>query len=445
MSLYYLSPCESQESYARFAKDQHHVDRLQNECFATNSESQNHAEASTGQAVWASDGDEGLVTYETPTPPSVPSTLPSHIDIGREWLSKRPKPRGRHARKPKQITNAAVRLSKEERKDVIAKRASDREAVAFSLNFSPKKIAQLEASADPARIIYSAINARAKELLGYPLSLSFEFDLDDNDRLHCHGIAILPDWTNETVAKFRQVLKRAGGIMHGSGGARQVDVDRLKDWKGWAGYQHKNVDRVIARLGTDKIDYTSRELKRVAFGDHDADLQKQKARRRTLSQPRNAKPGLAGLTHSPEPKARQRPSMSQSAEVPAKSKLTYHKYLKSNNKRSTGRLTAIREYAMNSTANPTLLRIEDHMQTILDNATYTRLMDALLAASADAYVSKDTDAFKIALGEVAGIWPETVLASHNDANLVAPARSAFERPTLSILDIDAMLEEDSAA
>jgi hypothetical protein len=311
MSLYYPLHCGSQESCAVFAVEPSQEAGGENECFATNSRREKPAQAPMAQGVDGAHADEGLVTYETPTPTSAPSALPAHVGLVKEWLAKRLKPRGRHARKTKKITKAAIRLSKEEKKEVIAKRASDREAIAFSLNFSPKKIAKLEASDDPARIIYNAINARAKELLGYPLSLSFEFDLDDNDRLHCHGIAILPDWTNETVAKFRQVLKRAGGMMHGAGGARQVDVDRLKDWKGWAGYQHKNVDRVIARLGTDKIDYTSRELKRVTFADHDADLARHKRHTKTHSRPRSAKEASASLTHLPEAEARQRPSVSQ--------------------------------------------------------------------------------------------------------------------------------------
>ncbi|MBO0141589.1 hypothetical protein JZX87_10510 [Agrobacterium sp. Ap1] len=84
-------------------------------------------------------------------------------------------------------------------------------------------------------------------------------------------------------------------------------------------------------------------------------------------------------------------------------------------------------------------------QFILDSSTYSRLLNALLAASTDAYVSKDTDAFKIALGEVAGIWPETVLASYSDANLEAPARPTFERPNLCILDIDAMIKAERGA
>lgn len=52
-------------------------------------------------------------------------------------------------------------------------------------------------------------------------------------------------------------------------------------------------------------------------------------------------------------------------------------------------------------------------QFILDTLTYDRLMVALLTVSADAYVSQDADAFKIALGEIAGIWPESVLASYD--------------------------------
>lgn len=53
-------------------------------------------------------------------------------------------------------------------------------------------------------------------------------------------------------------------------------------------------------------------------------------------------------------------------------------------------------------------------QYILDGATYDRLLTALLAVAGDAHLSQDTDAFKFALGEIAGIWPETVLASFHE-------------------------------
>ncbi|CAD7026524.1 hypothetical protein REJC140_02392 [Pseudorhizobium endolithicum] len=249
-----------------------------NECFATFPSPENQTEALAPQGVRHVSSPPGVVTYQSPSRPS--SNPPAYICLGKEWLSKRPKPRGRHARKPKKITKAAARHSKDEKKTIIAARAFQREAIAFSLNFSPRKIAQLKASSDPVRIIYNEINRSAKTILGYALPISFEFDLDDNDRLHCHGIAVLPDWEKETIAKFRHVLKRAGGVMHGRGSGRQVDVDRLKDWKGWTGYQHKNADRVIALLGTEKIDYASRELKRLAFSDHDAELNRQKESRR---------------------------------------------------------------------------------------------------------------------------------------------------------------------
>ena len=84
-------------------------------------------------------------------------------------------------------------------------------------------------------------------------------------------------------------------------------------------------------------------------------------------------------------------------------------YLKNNDKTI---LTLIREYAKNRTAMNTLLEHTNHMtHIVLDALTYSRLMDAFLVVSADAYVSQDTDAFKIALGEIAGIWPESVLSS----------------------------------
>ncbi|CDM57615.1 MULTISPECIES: hypothetical protein [Rhizobium] len=57
-------------------------------------------------------------------------------------------------------------------------------------------------------------------------------------------------------------------------------------------------------------------------------------------------------------------------------------------------------------------------QFILDSVTYARLMDALLSCSADVYVSQDTDPFKIALGEIAGLWPESVTGGYG-ANVPA--------------------------
>jgi hypothetical protein len=425
MNIYYQLSREGQESCANFT-DKTHSDRFcQNVSFATNPSCENDLQAVAGQGVEPFACVEGLVTYEnptlTPTPTPSPSTptTPAYLPLITERLAKQPKPRGRHARKRKPITKAWARLSPAEKLEATFDRAYQREAVAFSLNFSSKKIAKLEASADPARDLSCAINRVAKELLGFPLPLAFSFEFTDDDRLHCHGVAILPDWQEETVNRFRQVLKRAGGVMHGLGSGRQVDVKVLTDLKGWNGYRAKDADRAVEKLGTSKIEYISRELGRVARDDHNADLEKQKTRKTTQRRPARAKQPSASLTHSPATETRQRAAMSQSAAfaLPAgsQSKLTYRKCLKNNDIVDLRGLTAIREYAMNSTANITLLEHINHMpQFILDAMTYSRLMDALLAVSADAYVSQDADAFKIALGEIAGIWPETVMADHRD-------------------------------
>ncbi|MGO7833313.1 hypothetical protein [Rhizobium johnstonii] len=120
----------------------------------------------------------------------------------------------------------------------------------------------------------------------------------------------------------------------------------------------------------------------------------------------------ASLTHSPVTKTRQRAAVSQSVPEANQSTFTYTNILINNNNFPNGDLTAIRKQEMN-VASTTVIHKElsNYMpQYILDATTYSRLMEALLAASADAHVSQDTDAFKIALGEIAGIWPDSVLA-----------------------------------
>lgn len=310
MNLYYHRSREGQESCAVFTSKIKADSACENGSFATYPACGNPAQTLAGEGVEPVSGVDGLVIYEHSTPITTPAYLPLVI----ERQSKAKKPRGRHARKPKPITRAWSRLSPAEKLEATFDRAFQREAIAFSLNFSGKKIAKLEASADPARDLSCAINRVAKDVLGFALPLAFSFEFSDDDRLHCHGVAILPDWETETVNRFRQVLKRAGGMMHGLGAGRQVDVKVLTDCKGWNGYRMKDRDRTIARLGTSKIDYTSNALKQVAREDHDADLARQKTRRKTHGSPRNASKPLASLTHLPAAEARQRPSMSQSGD-----------------------------------------------------------------------------------------------------------------------------------
>jgi hypothetical protein len=309
MNIYYQLSREGQESCANFTDESYPDYVCENASFATNPACENGLQAVGGQGVAPVVCVEGLVTYENPTPTPSPTT-PAYLPLITERLAKQPKPRGRYARKRKPITKAWARLSPAEKLEATFDRAYQREAVAFSLNFSGKKIAKLEASADPARDLSCAINRVAKELLGFPLPLAFSFEFTDDDRLHCHGVAILPDWQEEIVNRFRQVLKRAGGVMHGLGSGRQVDVKVPTDLKGWNGYRAKDADRAVEKLGTSKIDYISRELGRVARDDHNADLEKQKNRKTTHRRPARAKQALPSLTHSPETETRQRPSMS---------------------------------------------------------------------------------------------------------------------------------------
>ncbi len=329
MRLYYHREREGQESCIDFTDKVHQDVASKNVSFATFSTLENHAETPSAQGVPATRDDVGLVKCEhtppSPTPP--PLIPPAYLPLVAERLARTPKPRGRHARKRKPVTKAWSRLSPAEKLETTFDRAFQREAIAFSLNFSGKKIAKLETSADPARDLSCAINRVAKTVLGFPLPIAFSFEFTEDDRLHCHGVVILPDWEAETVKRFRQVLKRAGGMMHGVGSGRQIDVKVLTDWKGWNGYRMKDRDRTVTRLGTSKIDYTSNALKQVAREDHDAELEKRKVRRTTRSKPASVKKPSASLTHAPATETRQRASLSQCGYLALVNQCLLTKYL----------------------------------------------------------------------------------------------------------------------
>ncbi len=209
---------------------------------------------------------------------------------------------------------------------------------------------------------------------------------------------------------FASALKTVGGKVDGCGSGRQTDLRRLWDAAGWAGYIAKDFDRTAEALGTDKIVYQCNATIAGAREEYEASLARQKAHRKTQGRPVGAKRVVASLTHSPATETRLRPSVSQSTIPGPVNQLLLIKPLKNNEKIRLFRFTRFHEYAMNSAANIILLEHINHMpQFILDAATYSRLMDALLAVSADAYVSQDADPFKIALGEIAGIWSESTL------------------------------------
>ncbi|WP_206366732.1 hypothetical protein, partial [Shinella zoogloeoides] len=127
--------------------------------------------------------------------------------------------------------------------------------------------------------------------------------------------------------------------------------------------------------------------------------------------PAGAKETPASLSPLPAPEARQRPAMSQSDDRAPVNQYLLTNYLKYNDKTI---LTPESEWPMNSAATHTLLERTNHMtHIVLDALTYSRLMDAFLVVALDAGAAQDADAFKIALGEIAGIWPESVLSSYD--------------------------------
>jgi len=102
-----------------------------------------------------------------------------------------------------------------------------------------------------------------------PLTFLFEFTRA-NERLHCHGAAILPATDDDTLKLFREVLKKAGGIVKGLGSGRQCDVTDLYDAIGWHGYCSKEAARTRRLLGTDKIHHVSADLRKATEDDHNA-------------------------------------------------------------------------------------------------------------------------------------------------------------------------------
>jgi len=168
------------------------------------------------------------------------------------------------------------------------------------------------------------INRHCRKELGYLLPLVFTFEFSPTGRLHVHGFAVLPDWEQDTIRKFRLAMKKAGGKIEGLGSGRQIDAGPLYDWKGWQGYRLKDAPRTVATLGTDKISYCSRELTRAAREAYEAELARQKAARRAGRQ-RKPSPraetavashqrrlrASASLRHSPAARRAVWPSMSQ--------------------------------------------------------------------------------------------------------------------------------------
>ena len=157
------------------------------------------------------------------------------------------------------ITGSWERLSSDDRLQLIFQHASQKDAVAFSLNFTTKKFTDLNASGDPVRSLSRSINRAAKIALGYLLDVAFIFEHTAAGRLHVHGCAIVPAGVD--LDCFRKILKAAGGKVTGLGSGRQCDISEMNNSAGWHGYCSKAVARTRRLLGTEKIAFVSLGLR----------------------------------------------------------------------------------------------------------------------------------------------------------------------------------------
>ncbi|MDQ6436640.1 hypothetical protein RB623_21535 [Mesorhizobium sp. LHD-90] len=160
--------------------------------------------------------------------------------------------------------------------------AHDKLGVAWSLNLSPRKIQDLMIVAangnDPRRSLYQEIDRQCGRILGYTPPYAFGFDLDDNDRLHLHGAAVLRAETGEHRKLFHKALATAGGKISGKSGSTQVHSKCLYDGYGWGRYSSKTAPRVRKLLAVDRVTFVNHALKQMTRMAWEAALPPKKTR-----------------------------------------------------------------------------------------------------------------------------------------------------------------------
>jgi hypothetical protein len=167
-------------------------------------------------------------------------------------------------------------LTHHERMTLIAKAVYLSEAVAFSLNLSRKLERDLKAAGNEARKTFSdRLRRQLKRCFSVIPEVSFLFEFDDDERLHVHGIAVLPDHRRETLAAFKLALRHAGGIDQGAASRYQADVKPLRS-NGWQFYITKDTDRTAELLRSDRIAYFSNSMTALAKAEHARTLARSK-------------------------------------------------------------------------------------------------------------------------------------------------------------------------
>jgi hypothetical protein len=127
--------------------------------------------------------------------------------------------------------------------------------VEFSLNFSRQQERSFLRTSDPVRLLEHRLHKYLAKVGLARLPFAFSFDVDDNGRLHAHGVIQLLPGTRPEVMN---ALRYAGGKISGAAGARQLmftgGVDR--DPAIWAKYttrHRKKVRELFERFGVTRV------------------------------------------------------------------------------------------------------------------------------------------------------------------------------------------------
>lgn len=291
MKVYYGFPPESQRDHLKSIAEIHADSRCENECFATFPANENRPQTPEAPGVAHVLGDGGLVyaNNRPPTPkPGYLTLVASECQKIAADQQQKP-PRGRHAKNSAKAMKAAhkktkawARLSSDDRQRRTLDFAFRSESLAFSLNLTPKKQAQLRKADRPAKRLADEIQRACRRELDRAVPISLALEVTATGRLHAHGIVTLE--RREGTA-FTKALKSAGGQVLGSGAGRQTDLRRLWSATGWADYIAKAFDQTAAALGTDKIVYQCRATVAGSREEYEVSLVRQKALRKTQREP----------------------------------------------------------------------------------------------------------------------------------------------------------------
>lgn len=126
------------------------------------------------------------------------------------------------------------------------------------------------ASPNPTRLVAGYINREIRKALGYRLPVLFTLEINEQSRLHAHGIVVIGNNERDLlqVDALVSAMAHAGGQVKASPIAKgkQIYFDRLYDAVGWNKYLLKAKAKTVRFLGHEKITFISNDLLRLAKG-----------------------------------------------------------------------------------------------------------------------------------------------------------------------------------